>query len=201
MTSFSEKITLPYLLQQGIQKRLWQGKIIDVKLIAHHSAIIIGSAGAELFDFTSQKTIWEIDCPIQNAVISFDNKFFVTSWQDKYYIWDLERGKFLHQLSPSSLKRYITSKITFLTNSTTIAFVESYTSLIFYDLSLREYTQKITESRDIEYITFSCDRKIVAFLFEDNTVTIYELESKILLQKSNFHQKGSFDPYFCVLKF
>lgn len=177
MNQFSGKLTLPYLLQQGMQRRLWQGKFIDVRLISASSAIIVSSAGLELFDFNNQNTIWEIDCPIQSVVINYDSKLLLTFWQHKSYIWDLDRGEFLHQFKQSSPDRYITSNIIFLPNSKTIAFTELSTGLIFYDLVSRKYTIKIAESKNIEHIVFSRDRKLVAFLFEDNVIVVHNLSS------------------------
>ena len=42
MAKFSGKLTSPYLLKQGMEKRLWQGKITGIELLTESLIIIFG---------------------------------------------------------------------------------------------------------------------------------------------------------------
>lgn len=203
MNSLSGKTTLPYLIQQGITKRLWQGQVIDVKLIANNLGIIISSAGVKLLDFDSQTIIWEIECPIESAAISYNNQFLITSWNYKNYVWNLDKRKLINEFKPSSSDRYITSNITFAGDTETLAFMESfgdgdYSHLIFYDLITRKYTKEITIDKYVKYIVFSYDRQLVACLSEDNIITIHNLDEKQQIQSIKILREDIVDDFSLV---
>lgn len=203
MNSLSEKTTLPYLIQQGMTKRLWQGEVIDVKLISNSLGIIISSAGVELLDFDSQTIIWEFECPIQSAAINYNNSFLITSWNNKNYVWDLDQREFIHEFKPSSLDKYITSNITFAKDARTLAFMESfgdgsYSNLIFYDLINHKYKKELTIVKYVIYIAFSHDHKLVACLSEDNIITIHNLDEKQQIQSIKILREDIVDNFSLV---
>lgn len=203
MNSLSEKTTLPYLIQQGMTRRLWQGEILDVKLISNSLGIIISSAGVELFDFVSQTRIWETECPIQSAAINYSNQFLITSWNYKNYVWDLDKREFVHEFKPSSSDKYITSNITFAGDARTIAFMESFgdgacSNLVFYNLITRKYIKKITIAKYVECIAFSQDCKLLACLSEDNIITIHNLDDKQQIQSIKISRDDIVDDFNLV---
>ena len=168
MNQFSGKVTLPYLLEQGMQKRLWKGDIIDIKLITKDLIIIVSSAGAELFDLNTNKTLWEIDCPTRDAIISPNFKFLVTPFNYKIYIWDLHKGKLLNEVKP----RWRTSNIAFSPDSQTITFGELDGCLSFYNLITERYETKTVAEQDINHITFSPSGDLVALFSQQDTIKI-----------------------------
>lgn len=203
MNSLSEKTILPYLIQQGITRRLWQGEVIDVKLISNSLGIIISSAGVELLDFDSQTIIWEIECPIQSAAINYNNSFLITSWNYKNYVWDLDKREFIHEFKPSSSDKYITSNITFARDAQTIAFMESfgdgsYSNLIFYNLLTRKYTKQIAIAKYVKYIVLSHEHKLVACLSEDNIITIHDLNINKQIQSIKILREDIIDNFSLV---
>lgn len=181
MAKFSGKLTSPYFLEQGIEKRLWQGKITSIELLTKSLIIIQSLGGIKLFDFATKKTLWEIDCPMHGAIFSPDEKFLVTYIYFAIYIWDLQEGKFLTELK--TYARYITSNIIFLPDGETVAFAEAETGLIFYNLSSQQYTHKLEETRDITYLNLIDEKTMMVVLIEEETqdkiISILDLESTI----------------------
>ena len=175
---FSGKLTLPSLIEQGMQKRLWQGKIRDIQLVSHHLIIIISSGGVQLFDFASQNILWEIDCPIHSATFSPDRRLLATYWGFKIYLWDLQQGKFLTDLKSDS--HYVTSNIVFLPDGQTIAFAQAKNGLFFYNLFSHQYTHKIAETREINFLILLDDASMMFFITGDETndkiISIWDLE-------------------------
>lgn len=179
MAKFSGKLISPFLLEQGMEKRLWLGKINSIELFTQSLMIIKSLGGIKLFDFATQKTLWEIDCPMHGATFSPDEKFLITYFYFERYIWDLQQGKFLTELKPYA--RYITSNVVFLPDGETVAFAEAETGLIFYNLFSQQYTHKVEETREINSLILMDEKTMMVFLTEEGTedkiISIWDIES------------------------
>ncbi len=199
MTQFFGKIILPYLLEQGMQKRLWQGRILDIKLIAKDLIIIISSIGAELFNFSRNKTSWEIDCPTESGIISRDNKFLIITWSDKIHVWDLQKGKLFQEFKSC----YFKSNIVFLNDSETIVYGERSGRLNFYNLVSGKLFVKNLGEPDIEFIKLSYDEKLIALVKDSDFsreyfVEIWNLETETKIQQIKLERADIVDKFNLV---
>ncbi|NES07476.1 MAG: hypothetical protein F6K22_34590, partial [Okeania sp. SIO2F4] len=63
---------LPYLTEQGMEKRLGRGRINNVIPLTDELVVVCSSSGAALWNSINNEILWDIDNPATGGVINFD---------------------------------------------------------------------------------------------------------------------------------
>lgn len=85
------------LLQEGMQRRFGRGVIRKVLTLTQDLAVVIAAGGATLFQLSTAKALWEVDCPVDCGTLSPDHKLLILVFQQWVYIWDMVTGRLVQQ--------------------------------------------------------------------------------------------------------
>ncbi|MGL5873644.1 MAG: hypothetical protein ACRC2R_14970 [Xenococcaceae cyanobacterium] len=96
--SYLNKVTLPFLVRQKMQKSLGNGNFIDAIAFTDKLTLFLTSAGASLTDINSDLLLWQIDCPIECAAVSPDRTMLALGWKHRIYLWNLRTLKLARQI-------------------------------------------------------------------------------------------------------
>ena len=85
------------LLQEGMQKRFGRGVIRKVVALSQDLVVAIAAGGATLFELSTGKALWEIDCPVDCGIVSPDFQLLILVFDKWVYVWETSTGKLLQQ--------------------------------------------------------------------------------------------------------